>query len=65
MAVKRAEEISIFLCEHCASVHIGLFRNGKLFAEAIPNEPEEILDEMRLAIVASKVRKASPSKGCH
>lgn len=65
MAIKRAEEIRIFLCEHCASVHIGLFRGGKLFAEAIPNDPEEVLGEMRLAVVESKVRQASPSAGCH
>ena len=31
-----AHRISVFNCEFCSSVHIALWRNGKMIAEAIP-----------------------------
>lgn len=57
--VKKAEQLQIFLCEHCASVHIGLWRGGQMFAEAIPDDPGEVLNELRLAIDESQQRQAS------
>lgn len=62
MNVTMAQQIRVYLCEHCASVHIGLFRNGELFAEAIPNDAEEVLAEMVAAVVESKERGAPAGK---
>lgn len=65
MAAKRAQEISIFLCENCSAVHIGLFRNGKMFAEAIPDNAGAVLNELRLKVVESQMRRDGASKGMH
>lgn len=58
MKVTMAQQIRIYLCEHCSSVHIGFFRNGELFAEAIPNDAELVLDEMVAAVIVSRERAA-------
>lgn len=57
--VKMAQHMEIYLCEHCAAVHIGFFRDGKLFAEAIPNYPELMLVELQQAIAESQRRQGS------
>jgi hypothetical protein len=59
ITVKRAHHIEIYLCEHCASVHIGLFRDGELFAEAIPNEPALVLDDLTKAVAKSAQRQGT------
>lgn len=66
MKKKMAQAISVYLCEHCASIHIGMYRGGELFAEAIPDNPGELLNEMRLALAESQLRQGKPvSSGCH
>lgn len=57
MKVKMAQSISIFLCEHCASVHIGFYRNGHLFAEAIPSDIDTLAQELAAQIAESKARQ--------
>lgn len=61
MKVKMAQNIEIYLCEHCASVHIGLFREGKLFAEAIPIDATEVLNDLKEAIAESSLRQSGTS----
>ncbi|MDB5522810.1 MAG: hypothetical protein JWM58_573 [Rhizobium sp.] len=56
--VKMAEQIEFYLCDHCAAVHIGFYRQGKLFAEAIPDDPGLMLKEMTDAITKSKQRQS-------
>ncbi len=64
MKIKMAEHIEIYLCDHCASVHIGLYRNGQLFAEAIPNHAEIVLEELTAAVAESQKRqRAAAGKG--
>ncbi|MGX9145875.1 hypothetical protein [Mesorhizobium sp. 128a] len=57
MKVKMAQSIAIYLCENCASVHIGFYRNGQLFAEAIPNDIETLASELAAQIAESKARQ--------
>jgi len=57
MAVKMVESISIFLCENCSSVHIGLWRHGRMFAEAIPVDIDTLVDELNAAVAESKARQ--------
>lgn len=52
-----AQQLKIYLCEHCAAVHIGFFRNGEMFAEAIPNDADEVLHEMMIAVAESRQRQ--------
>lgn len=59
--VKKAQTIRVFLCDHCAAVHIGLYRNGQMFAEAIPHEIEELAADLASAIAESKARRAAAS----
>lgn len=54
---KMAQKISIFLCEHCAAVHIGMWRDGKMFAEAIPADIATLSLELQAAIVESNQRR--------
>jgi hypothetical protein len=57
MTVKRAEQIEIFLCDHCAAVHIGLFCDGEMFAEAIPTDPIPLLENLAEMIDESDRRQ--------
>lgn len=61
MKVKRAETMAFFLCEDCASVHIGLWRNGQMFAEAIPYDAEAVLSDLQATIAESKARQGVAS----
>lgn len=65
MKVKMAEHIEIYLCEHCAAVHIGMFRNGKLFAEAIPIDAESVLENLKTTIAESERRQSAMSTHKH
>lgn len=65
MKVKMAQEIRFYLCDECASVHIGLFRNGQLYAEAIPVNPDMVLEDLRLTIAESRLRNAPTSGSAH
>lgn len=62
MTVKMAHSIGFFLCEHCSSVHIGMWRNGEMFAEAIPDNPEMVVAEMQAAIAESNERRGIAPK---
>lgn len=62
MKIKRAQSISCFICPDCTAVHIGFFRDGKMFAEAIPNDIDAVaadftdkIKEAR-ALAAAKVK---------
>lgn len=54
---KMAQSIGVFLCEQCASVHIGFWRNGKMYAEAIPDNIEAVAAELNAAIEESRRRQ--------
>jgi hypothetical protein len=54
MKVKMAQTIQVYLCDECASVHIGMFRGGKLFAEAIPFDPKAFAADLQTAIAKSE-----------
>ena len=60
-----AQQISFFLCDHCAAVHIGMYRNGRMFAEAIPEDIEAVAADLRATIAASRERRAAPSPAQH
>lgn len=57
MKSQMAQSISIFLCEHCASVHISFERNGRMYAEAIPDDIEALAAELNKTITESRARK--------
>ncbi|RUV17885.1 MULTISPECIES: hypothetical protein [unclassified Mesorhizobium] len=57
MKVKRAETIAFFLCDECSAVHIGLWRNGQMFAEAIPLDPDAVVADLQATIAESKARQ--------
>jgi len=57
MAPKLAQSISFFLCEHCHSVHIGLWRNGKMYAEAIPTDIDGVAADLAATIEESRRRQ--------
>lgn len=61
MKVKMAETLQFYLCDHCAAVHIGLFRNGKLFAEAIPIDADAVLQDLQATIAESRQRQGKGS----
>ncbi|MEO3386052.1 hypothetical protein [Mesorhizobium sp. CAU 1741] len=63
MKVKMAESINVFLCDHCAAVHIGMWRNGKMFAEAIPNDAEAVARDLLRTIAESKTLQAASPVG--
>ncbi len=58
MKPRMAQQITVFLCDHCASVHIGMGRNGKMFAEAIPNDAEAVARDLLASIAESKALQA-------
>lgn len=61
--VQKAHGISVFNCEHCSSVHIGLWRNGKMIAEAIPASVETaelFRNDLDAAITEQKRRESLP-----
>ena len=60
MKPKMAQSINFFLCEHCASVHIGFWRNGRMFAEAIPDDIEGVAAALTETIAESR-RLRSPA----
>lgn len=57
MKPKIAQSINFFLCEHCSAVHIGMWRNGRMFAEAIPDDPDSVAAALIEAIAESRLRK--------
>lgn len=61
MKVKMVQSMSFFLCENCSAVHIGLWRNGQMFAEAIPMDPDAVVAELQAAIAESKARQGITS----
>lgn len=66
MKVKMAQSINVFMCEHCAAVHIGLYRNGKMFAEAIPLDASAFAKDLAEAIAESEALQAgAPSARRH
>lgn len=64
MKPKMAQRISFYLCDHCAAVHIAFWRNGKVFAEAIPDDIGAVAEDLDETIVESVERQmgASPAK---
>jgi len=62
---KMAQIISAYVCEHCSSVHIGLFRNGRLFAEAIPHDPQAFAADLAKAIAESREVDSAPASRKH
>ena len=65
MKPKLAQKISFYLCDHCAAVHIAFYRNGKIFAEAIPEDISAVAEELDRAIVESVERRIFPSPAAH
>lgn len=65
MKPKMAQHISFYLCEHCASVHIAFHRNGKIFAEAIPDDIAAVAEDLDRAIVESVERRMGASHAKH
>lgn len=63
MKVRMAETIQVYLCEDCASVHIGMFRKGELFAEAIPFDANALARELLAAIAESEARQSDGTGG--
>lgn len=66
MKTKRAETLSFFLCENCSAVHIGMWRNGQMFAEAIPYDADAVLADLQATIAESRARQGitnAPSIG--
>jgi len=61
MKVKRAETMAFFLCDNCSAVHIGMWRNGQMFAEAIPYDPDAVLADLQTTIAESKARQGITS----
>jgi hypothetical protein len=59
--VKMAQRIGLFLCEHCASVHIGFWRNGQMFAEATPNDIEAVAADLVATIAESRALQGVPT----
>ena len=57
MKPKKAQSIQFFLCDTCAAVHIGLWRNGQMFAEAIPADIDAVATELQAAIDDSRRRR--------
>jgi len=57
MKVKMADSMSFYLCEHCSAVHIRMWRNGRLIAEAIPDDPDPIVAALQTTIAESKARQ--------
>jgi hypothetical protein len=62
MKVIRAEKIEVFLCDQCAAVHIGLWRDGTMFAEAIPFDPKTFAGALAEAIAESEARQAGQQR---
>ena len=62
MKPKLADGIEVFLCEHCSAVHIGMWRGGKMFAEAIPDQPEAFLAELQEKIALSQREQAGQGR---
>ncbi|TDR34707.1 hypothetical protein [Aquamicrobium defluvii] len=65
MKPKMAQQISFYLCDHCAAVHIAFHRNGKIFAEAIPDDIAAVAEDLDRAIVESVERRLGPSPAAH
>lgn len=63
MNPKMAHTIQVFLCDECSAVHIGMFRNGKLIAEAIPFDPKAFARDLNAAISESDAMQADASSG--
>lgn len=59
MKIKMAHSINVFLCDTCSAVHIGMWRNGKLFAEAIPFDPKTFASDFNEAIAESEAMQAA------
>lgn len=56
--VTKAQQVGFFLCEKCSSVHIGMWRNGEMFAEAIPDDIIAVAMALNETIIASAARKS-------
>ncbi|MGS1095828.1 hypothetical protein ACVCNR_14720 [Aquamicrobium terrae] len=65
MKPKMAQRISFYLCDHCAAVHIAFWRNGKIFAEAIPDDITAVAQDLDNTIVESIDRRLGPSPAAH
>lgn len=65
MKPKMAQSIGFFLCPDCASVHIGFWRDGKMFAEAIPNDITAVAEDLDRTILESIERRMSVSSATH
>lgn len=58
MKSKMAHMMAVFLCDHCSAVHVGMWRNGEMFAEAIPMDPDAFAADLLATIAESKARSA-------
>lgn len=63
MKIRMAEQITVFLCEHCDAVHIAMWRNGKIFAQAIPMDAAAVAGDLNAAIAESLARQAGLPTG--
>jgi hypothetical protein len=65
MGAIKAQAIGFFLCPDCNSVHIGFWRNGVMFAEAIPGDIDAVNAEFQKAIADSKAAQSPVSPARH
>lgn len=65
MKPKMADSINIFMCKHCSAVHIGMWRNGKMFAEAIPMQPDALVTDLVEAVEYSRRLQAGGAPAGH
>lgn len=66
MTIKKAQVIQVFLCEQCAAVHIGFWRDGRMFAEAIPSDIAAFAADLKEKMDESTRRqRLTPSSGTH
>lgn len=63
MKIKMADRIQVFLCDEYSAVHIGMFRKGKLFAEAIPFDVKAFAHDLNEAIAESEAHQAGQPIG--
>lgn len=62
---RMAETLTVFLCDHCAAVHIGFWRKGEMFAEAIPDDIEAVARRLEEAVEESRQRRRAGSAANH
>lgn len=61
--IKFADQIEVSLCDDCAAVNIELWRDGRVFAVAVPVDPSEFARDLAEAIALSTARQGGGRPG--